>query len=634
MVENKLMKHVRRLFIFALLFVSTLSLVKVKADTPDSIETTNAITVSGVSIRTTGNTGIRFRCNIHESFDEDYVKKFGILIGFGVVDATTEFVKGGKANGYDILSVEVSEIDEDRNYFGTIYNIPVDSYIQNVTARSYVILNDDSIIYGRLARYCNLTEVALIASDNEVTGELITSLCNNVERVTLTEDQSYQFSRSDSLYGDGKDNWYFMANPIAVVNNNLEYNKKYVCYEYHKYDEEFDYNYDVYALYETDVTALENLSDSVSIGSSTPKEDIYDTETIFVMPGTYTGDITINKNNLYYVGVEETYYDHTETFVLDETTQAIIDGKVTITGDNVYIWGFVYKNQVDINGCNNVELANSVNYSSVGPSIKVSKASSNISIISLYKADNTDRWVYILAETENFTMADCVVLDGLTYNDSSNVDMVRFSDNSNYEFAKGIIDIEYNYFRCSQMAFCDRNPAADKYIIFNNYFEGPTKTAIQLRHTDKNDEDQEIEIVANTFVNCGNTTKDWDVIDVYTGSNTSLKMNYNVFVDSDFNDSTEMIWIYNESATLDCSNNYFWDSVNEDTDDFNATGCCNLSAATTGLSLWELDSPISVIYPLAPYQVSITYKEVDGVYKPFKYYISGLNCSYEPENEE
>lgn len=632
MVENKLMKHVRRLFIFALLFVFTLSLVKVKADEPEPILTNEYIVMNGASIRTTGNPGIRFRANIDNNFDNSNVKKYGILIAFGIVDATPEFVKGGKVNGYDILSVEVSEIDEDGNYFATIYNIPEDSYIQNVTARGYVVLEDDSIIYSEQALYHNLTEVALIASDNEVTGELITSLCNNVERVTLTVDQLYSFSLSNDMFFD-EGSYYFYANPNAVVNNNLEYNKKYVCYEYHGYDE-YDEYYDIYVLYEKDVTALKNISDSLSFGSTNPKEDFLDTVEIFVMPGTYTGDITISKNNVYYVGVQETYYKHTDTFELDEATQAIIDGKVTITGDNVYIWGFVYKNQVDINGCNNVQLANSVNYASStnDQSIVISKPSSNISIISLYKADNTPRWVYVLAETENFTMADCEVLDGVTVDIEHNVDMVRFSNNSNYQLAKGIIDIEYNYFRCYQMAFCDRNPAADKYIIFNNYFVG-CKTAIQLK-SGTNTNAMNYEITANTFNDCGRISGDWYAFEMYTNAKTTVTCNYNVFVDSEFNATTPIIKVYTaEGADYNFENNYFWDSINSDTDDFSATNCCVPNDKTAiNLTLWVLDSPKVVIYPLDLYQVSIEYKEVDGVYKPFKYYIAGLNCSYEQEN--
>lgn len=612
------MRYLKKLCIFVFALFVCFSLVKVNAIGPE-LDVDYNLGVLGASVRTTGNAGIRFEANIG-AFDDSDVKAYGILIAYGLTSTNDNFCKGGTVNGKAVLSVEVDEVDAEGKYYATIYNVPSNQYVQDITARAYVVLNDDSIVYGLIPTNRCLAEVVVKAHDDEVEGDIITTVYNTIERISIDEETS------NSFYLDWYNQYniyYYEKCPNYIVKADLDNEKDNVLVEY---KDENPVN-NVMVFFKKGETAFDTISGVLDVaGVEKENANEYDDyEGVFVFNGEYDEDIALDKCSLYFETANANLnMSHSDVYVEDATSQVIIDGKVTITGNYINIYGFVFKNQIEIAGVDNVWIYSSItNYTDTA--VLVSSASSNLIFQSFYQAGSGARCIYVQAPVTNFEVNGFVVLDqaelDATVGEEANLDNIRFGITSE-QYAKGNIIIQDCYFRAIQMGICDRNPSADYYEIKDNYFK-QCKTAIQLR-SGTNANEMEYVIKANTFDNCGRIKDDWYALEMYTNANTTAKVNYNLFLDSEFNGTTPIIKVYkNASASYDFQNNYFWDSVNKDTNDFGATNFCSVAKEDINLTLWELQ------------QYGSTYETDEDIYTVVylggRYYIYGLSV-FGPEN--
>lgn len=139
------MKRNRILFSFLILVFAFLFTAFVKVDAKE-LNVSDEIKIEEVSIRTEGELGLTFKANVN-TFDITNVKKYGILLAYGNTDANNNFIKDGSINNKVIINGEVN-VTDNGYYTVTLVKIPKDSYIQNVTARAYVVLNDEEIVYA------------------------------------------------------------------------------------------------------------------------------------------------------------------------------------------------------------------------------------------------------------------------------------------------------------------------------------------------------------------------------------------------------------------------------------------------------------------------------------------------------
>ena len=147
------MKITKKIFVLLFAFVTVLFAafaIKANVNALDEVATSDKIQVLGAGIRTTGNAGIRFVGSVegYEAPTEKTIKAYGIAIAYGNAEYNDSFVKGGTVNEKEVLYAESSSLDEGNNFFIVLYGVPEDSYAQNVTARAYVVLDDETIVYG------------------------------------------------------------------------------------------------------------------------------------------------------------------------------------------------------------------------------------------------------------------------------------------------------------------------------------------------------------------------------------------------------------------------------------------------------------------------------------------------------
>ena len=138
------------------------------------LETDSRIVVNGAAVRTTGNAGLKFTASVGD-YDTTNVSAYGIAIAFGTAEANNDFCVGGTVNGKSVLSATADELDAKDNFHVVLYGIPEASYLQDVTARAFVVDNGETI-YGTTVTVRNLAEVTLKALNDGETGDLLTTV--------------------------------------------------------------------------------------------------------------------------------------------------------------------------------------------------------------------------------------------------------------------------------------------------------------------------------------------------------------------------------------------------------------------------------------------------------------------------
>ena len=167
----------RRTFIIAIAFIFVSLFTLSFNVSANAVETSELITVQGAQIRTTGNAGIRFVAK--EEYPGLAETAYGIIIAFGEVEASDEFVIGATINDKSVLKGEVTTTKEGE-FTVTLYNVPEEFYIQKVSARAYVI-DGENVVYSQNVVVKSLAEVALKAKADENNEELVNTVVDYVD---------------------------------------------------------------------------------------------------------------------------------------------------------------------------------------------------------------------------------------------------------------------------------------------------------------------------------------------------------------------------------------------------------------------------------------------------------------------
>lgn len=217
---------------------------KVNASEISYVNVSDKLTVEGAQIRTAGNVGLRFvgKCEI----ESESIIEYGFLIAFGEVDYN-EIVEGIKINKKSVLKISMAALDTENYFYGTITNIPENMYSQDITARPYIKLKDETIIYG-IGATRNTAEVAYKVSldENFEDNEFINSIIAKSEQVFTINGKAYAFlmgmtwgdwleSKYNTSYKDAKfdslddyADWYWKTYAFEAANKWLSPFKKYI----------------------------------------------------------------------------------------------------------------------------------------------------------------------------------------------------------------------------------------------------------------------------------------------------------------------------------------------------------------------------------------------------------------------
>ena len=332
------------------------------------------------------------------------------------------------------------------------------------------------------------------------------------------------------------------------------------------------------------VTVDANLAEELPQTYKTLAEGInhlLDGGTITVKAGTYEEDVVIDRP-LTIVGANiETKLAATDAFVADPAVDSVVTGEIAIAEGvkDVVVSGLVMNSQVSLKGNENVTVKNVVFTkikfdSTLDGAVRVQGASQNVTVDSCYfAAGQANRGIHVNATTTDFTVQNCVVLDEAK---ASLYDFVRFGQ-SNFAYAAGTVVMRNNYVTSIQSGIMDRLPAASKYVIEGNTFKS-VPAAIYMRSGTVAD----IEYVCayNIFDDCGDLAADWDVTAFTTSDTTSVKVNYNAFINcfTKEGDGVDyVIKVRTEAGVIDCANNYF-DKEEHKTKNLNATGLTYLES--------------------------------------------------------
>jgi len=314
----------------------------------EDVVTSEEISVLGAGVRTTGNAGIRFVGAVRE-YNTANIKAYGIAIAFGKAEANNDFVIGGTVNGKSVLNTtENVTLDDDNRFYVILYGIPEASYIQDVTARAYIVLNDDSIVYASTATTRNLADVVVKAHDDEVTGDLITEVYDKIDRIAIT-DNDYNI---------------ITENTINKYVNTLDTGKAFTLFE--KEDAEMD---DFIFVEGSKVFATLNDANAALVAS----------DKLYLFNGTYSLDNAITVNTTIMgpnYGISGVNHNQEEAKV-DFNMVPVACNNLIIDGIKIYDTGTYTKNNtqfavaantkdITIQNCYFYSLANIMRYTNVG----------------------------------------------------------------------------------------------------------------------------------------------------------------------------------------------------------------------------------------------------------------------------
>lgn len=173
---RKFSKIILRTLLAVCLLVSVFALnlnVSAATDTNENLE------IKGAQIRTEDPAGIRF---VASYTGEEEVKAYGVVLAWGKAEAS-EITLDATVNGKTTLYGAVEEQNENGVYHVTLVNVPEVSYVQEVTARAFIVKNDNSVEYSEQAVTRSLAQVSLLyANDNEVAeGSAVEAVVNYVK---------------------------------------------------------------------------------------------------------------------------------------------------------------------------------------------------------------------------------------------------------------------------------------------------------------------------------------------------------------------------------------------------------------------------------------------------------------------
>ncbi|MBQ7275947.1 MAG: hypothetical protein IJS58_01735 [Bacilli bacterium] len=301
-------------------------------------------------------------------------------------------------------------------------------------------------------------------------------------------------------------------------------------------------------------------------------------EKIFLFAGDYPA-VTIAVDDITLLGAKDYAFKHNDTIVFDAEDTTL--DQITANGINkLTIKYAVLSKQVLLTDVTNVVIENVVSKCNTDGTVKLDGTNDNITVKDYYYVGSAPRVVYVTAgTTSNVTVDHLVVMDSATVTFDANgkyvsgiCDPIRFGQATAAKVMAGKVVVKNCYFRGGQSGVMDRFPDADEYEIKNNFFVG-VPAAVYFRGATVTKAINYV-VQYNTFIECGNSINDWDVVAVTTGDNTDAKVNYNAFINSFVYVGTKtdyVIKIRSAKGTINCADNYV-NELNANIKHLNATG--------------------------------------------------------------
>ena len=189
-MKNKILKT---LFLFCFSLVICCGFIFVNGGT---IETSDEIYVYGAQVRTTGKAGIRFVGKIGD-LDTNNISKYGMMVAYGEVEVSNNFVLNGTINDKKILSTEISNLTSNGQFYITLFGIPESDYSQKITSRAYVVTTENDIIYSSSVTTRSLEDVVAAAYLDGDRSEFVTTVYQKIEE----NKHKHEYS-NDYIYDD------------------------------------------------------------------------------------------------------------------------------------------------------------------------------------------------------------------------------------------------------------------------------------------------------------------------------------------------------------------------------------------------------------------------------------------------
>ena len=292
-----------------------------------------------------------------------------------------------------------------------------------------------------------------------------------------------------------------------------------------------------------------------------------DGDTILVVKGDFQEDLVVAKNDITIKGAGDyAELTHKSEYVPAAENDTIIKSLSAKDIKGLKLEGIAFAGQVKLENVAGFEAKNIFDTCATDGAFFASGTNSDLVFADIYYSGTAPRVIYVTAgTTTNVTVDHLVVMDSATVEFDANgkytggvCDAIRFGQATAAKVMAGEVVVKNCYFRGGQSGVMDRFPDADKYVLEGNYFY-KIPAAVYFRSAAVTN-DIEYVIQFNTFVECGNSINDWDVIAVTTGDDTDAKVNYNAFIDSfpfKGTNTDYVIKIRSAKGVIDCSNNYF-----------------------------------------------------------------------------
>ena len=336
-------------------------------------------------------------------------------------------------------------------------------------------------------------------------------------------------------------------------------------------------------------------------------------DTVELVKGTYDDALTISVDDFTLKGNIEYNLKHDDTYT-SSNRDTVLEGALTITGDDFKLQNVVFSNQVKLNGADDASISHCVSTTPVTNDIlyaigTITSECKNLTVENVAVAGSVNRFVYGYGAIINgLTVNNCCVLDSVTINSGSSVgicDFIRLGQTTDNKSA-GTITVSNCYIRAFQSGFTDRKAGGDVYNFINNYFYDMPNAIYSKDDSVK--AGIVYNITYNTFNNCLKSNKGWDVVEIDPESNKTVNVNYNAFANTGTRDNCYSISVLS-TATKDCSNNYFKGDADRVVNNVTPTD-------------WSLEEDTTTVNTYDPYQIV----QIAG-----HYYIYGVNLKHVDE---
>ncbi len=216
------------IFIFCTFFIFQISL---------SANSNYNFNVIGAQIRSTGNAGIRFVCERNDT-NSSNVKQYGILLAYGEIQNKEEFIVGATINDEIVANISFDSLNE-TTYAVTIFDIPLTQYVAQISSRTYVINNENEVIYSDAILTRSLRDVAIKAYEDNDRSEFVQEIYNLfcISNIVLNLNFAlHTYQESNEIYSLTYSNpKYFYVTIVITLKDNyfydeivkIKYNDKY-----------------------------------------------------------------------------------------------------------------------------------------------------------------------------------------------------------------------------------------------------------------------------------------------------------------------------------------------------------------------------------------------------------------------